>query len=268
MKTNDNIFGSTYGLWRRLQDGQEKIIRFGSYHKRFKNQIRKQNGHEHQCSVMFLFYYFLIQIRPYVKLDELLLTRCANIHDVPEGISGIDTPAPTKKDEDDLGEYIIFRRLYKPLGRKVWIEMQRAFLLQFALKNPSCFPAEARRVMKESQEKNYYEALFFDGVQRMDYLYYAYECYQECGISILMREVTQNQFHILEDIAYKLPGFSQIVWTPKVRRYFKTFISGGKNNHWQNWKENVAKLNITAQKTSNRPREQRELLPVLEHLHD
>ncbi|HEY4503612.1 MAG TPA: hypothetical protein VJJ28_00680 [Candidatus Paceibacterota bacterium] len=263
MKNEGNILGYTYNLWRRLQSGQEKVIRFGKYHERFAGQIREQNGYEHQCSVLFLFTYFLIHIRPYIKLDELLLTRCASIHDVAEGISGIDLPAPSKTDNDDLKEYHIFTRLYRPLGKEMWDEMQRAFLLQFALKNPSCFPPEARRVMEDLSAKNCHEALFFDGIQRFDYLYYAYECKQERGISTLVKEVTENQFHLLENIAKELPGFSKVVWTTKVRNYFRAFLSKQEDG------EGIGAIHEEATSNTDTLQHSRmELFPALQHHHD
>ena len=220
MKTKKCILGPTFDVWSRLQHGQEKIIRFGIYHKRFPHVLRKQNGHEHRCSVGFLFMESMIKIRPFIKLDELLLTRCIELHDVPEGITGIDLPSPNKKDCNDLQEYMVFKELYKPLGRDVWTEARRCFLLQFAVANPKCFPEEARLVMQELYEKHFHEALFFDGVQRLDYLYYAYEGFAVHGNETILNEVSSNQFDRLERISKLLPGFRRVIWTNERRNFF------------------------------------------------
>ncbi|MGC9605422.1 MAG: hypothetical protein ABSF56_01545 [Minisyncoccia bacterium] len=163
-------------------------------------------------------------MRPYCRLDELLLSRCVSHHDEPEGIRIIDLPADIKTDEDDLKEYLVFRRLCGPLGVAVWRELERSFLLQFCLRNPACFPEEARLVMTDLAEHRRNEALFFDGVQRLDYMYYAYECYVEHDIIRILVEVARNQIVELDAIAAELPGFDKVVWTLNLRDYFKGFV--------------------------------------------
>lgn len=217
------VLGHAYHVWRRLQHGQELITRFNKYHARFPEKLRKQNGHEHCCSVGFLFDYYLVQIARYEPLDELLLIRCIKIHDVPEGISGIDKAAPDKKALDDLDEYLIFEKLYKPLGEVIWKEMQKAFLLQFALENPKCFPGDAQEVMSWLTMCKRKEALFFDGVQRLDYLYFAYECWKERRNKTLISEVSHGHTAKLDAVARELPGFEKVVWTPEVRKFFTEF---------------------------------------------
>jgi len=217
------IFEHPYHVWRQLQHGQEKIIRWSVWLEKYPKEIREQNGHEHRCSVGFLFTHSLIKIRPYLKLDELLLSRAIDLHDVPEGILGVDTPAPFKKDENDRDEYLAFEQLFKPLGEETWKELQRCFLLQFALENPVCFPDDARAVMDDIQKIHRNEALFFQGVQSVDYMYYCFECYHERGINDLLVEICPRQVPKLEKIASELPGFKEVVWTPQVKDFFVKF---------------------------------------------
>jgi hypothetical protein len=165
----------------------------------------------------------MIRIRPYCQLDELLLTRCINHHDEPEGIMEIDKPAPLKVDADDLNEYLVFEKLYSPLGLDVWAELRDAFLLQFCLANPACFPEDAREVMSYLALAKRREALFFDGVQRMDYFFYALECYAEHGIMSILIDVARGQIVKLDKIAEELPGFRETIWTPAVEIYFRNF---------------------------------------------
>jgi len=223
MQKTNNVLDPIFPVWFALQHGQEKIVRFGPFHDEFPHKLRKQNGHEHRCSVGFLFMVAMIKIRSYVLLDELLLTRCIELHDVPEGITGIDRPSPSKKAKHDLHEYLVFRDLYKPLGREIWLEARRCYLLQFALTRPTCFPHDARKVMDELHAKNYHEASFFDGVQRLDYLYYAYECHRKHRVTAVIKDVSRNHFVHLEQIAKSLPGFRQTIWTYELSQFFGKF---------------------------------------------
>jgi hypothetical protein len=217
--------GKAHNTWKRLQSGQEKLIRFGRYVEIFGDGIRHQTGHEHRCSVGFIFDLKMVKMRPYCKLDELLLTRCIAHHDEPEGILIRDVPANIKTSKDDLKEYLTFQKLYKALGKEFWKEMQRSFLLQFCLDNPSCFPEDARAIMEELSLTRRNEALFFDGVQRYDYLHYAYECFDKRGITKILADVAENQIERMDEIACELPGFDMVVWTPERRAFFRDFIA-------------------------------------------
>jgi hypothetical protein len=222
----DKPFQRTYGVWLKLQSGQENVIRWGPFlnSPKIGRRIRRQNGHEHRCSVVFLAIRWLIAIRPYVTLDELLVTWCFENHDVPEGISGIDTPAPLKTDSDDLKEYLIFQELCRPLGKSEWLELERSFLLQFAIENPSCFPAHARKVMDALAKEKRNEALFFDGVQRFDYLHYALECLVERNVPDVLATISPRQCEKLDSIAKELPGFSEVIWIPRRAKFFRKLI--------------------------------------------
>ncbi len=222
---NDSVLNPTFSVWRRLQQGQEKIHRFGQHlaNPETGHLLRLQNGHEHCCSVGFLARYYLIKMRQYIELDEALIMNCFRIHDIPEGILLIDVAAHLKVDNDDLNEYLAFEKLMKPLGADVWAEEQRVFLLQFCLINPTCFPADARIVMSKLLKSHGLEALFFDGLQRFDYLYYAYEALIEKEVSSVLAQVAFHQIPHLDRVASKLPGFREAVWTDEKRAFFKKF---------------------------------------------
>jgi hypothetical protein len=222
-RDGNGVLGHPFPVWRMLQDGQEKVIRWSMYRERFPGRLREQNGHEHRASIGFLSACYLVCMRPYVCLDELLLTWSVEVHDVSEGILRIDIPSTRKRAENDLSEYVAFRKYYEPLGKAVWSEMRRAFLLQFALDNPPCFPREARTIMRELAKTKRREALFFDGLQRLDYLFYAYECHVERGVTGVLTEVTRNQYSKLNAVADELPGFGSVVWTPSMRKFFGRF---------------------------------------------
>lgn len=225
-----HVLSPYYRTWRTLQSGhgpngatrpdQSQVIRFNRFLPQHGERMRHQNGHEHRASVCFLATVFMIEMRRYTKLDELLLTRAFSIHDEPEGVIGIDHPATEKKDEHDLEEYLIFERLYKDSGNYVYKEMQYAFLLQFCLKIPQCFPGDAIFVMTMLARNRQTEALFFQGVQMMDYLFYVYEQWIENGISEILDEVSSHQVPKLDCIAAELEGFEEVVWTPERRSEF------------------------------------------------
>ena len=188
--------------------------------------MRKQNGFQHQCSVLHLSNEIPIMLRKYIALDELLIMRCFYLHDIPEGILGEDLPAPTKKQSDDLKEYLAFEKLFKPLGADVWKEYQRAYLLQFILEDFDLFPADAQEVMHELRRQNYSEALTFQAIQMMDYMYYAEDCCENGAVSTVLEEVTVNAIEKLDWIAKRLPGFREMVWTAERRAYFEAYLPG------------------------------------------
>jgi len=221
-------FGYSFFVWRRLQHGQEKIERFNKYFPRFGHLIHHQTGHEHQCSVTFSVDYWMILMRPYVRLDELLLSRDFRSHDISEGITGEDKPGVTKTDKDDRREYLVFEKLMKPLGNEYWKEAQRAFLLQFCLKNPECFPEDARVVMADLAAGNREEALFREGIQEFDYFYSAYEFWVESGVHEILYDVARHYMESLDAIAAELNGFKEVVWTPERRAFFVEFIKSVK----------------------------------------
>ncbi len=223
LKPSPTVLGHTLAVWRSLQDGgQASITRFSGHTRRFGYRIRKQNGYDHLCSVTYLCTQILIELRPYIALDEMLVSWCFQFHDVPEGLLRRDILAPVKKQDDDLDEYLAFERLFRPLGPATWEVLQRCFLLQFVLEKTDIFPVDARAVLDELRKNRLKEALVFDGIQRYDYLFYSEEC-AEVGTSQVLEDVIPNQIPKLDRIARELPGFKEVVWTPQRRSYFKKY---------------------------------------------
>lgn len=226
MNVKNSVLQPAFAVWLKLQSGPEMIIRFGDYvnNPAFGARIRHQNGHEHCCSVGFLSDFYLIKIRKICQLDEALIGRCFRVHDIPEGIIELDVAAPIKTDQDDLREYLTFESLMKPLGSQMWAEQQKAFLLQFCLKNPACFPKDARKIMSKLARTKKNEALFFDGVQRLDYVFYAYECHANHDATMVLEEVLGDQFPKLENIRKQFPEFGKVAWTAQKRKFFSQFL--------------------------------------------
>ncbi len=210
-------------IWLKVQSGQSSIIRFSRYTNKYDKRLRWQNGFQHQASVCFLCMQILIELRPYVSLDELLVSWCFHLHDVPEGLLGRDVLAPNKTEKDDLDEYSAFREHFSTLDKTVWVAMHRAYLLQTALKVPRIFPKDARKIANDLRRHKYFEALAFQGIQVMDYLYYAEECATRNVVEVL-EDVASSALPQLDQIAKKLPGFTKTVWTPERRAYFERYI--------------------------------------------
>lgn len=241
-KDHEDLFAPRVGgalepqcrVWLTLQGGtnhkgddrpnQNKIIRFNRFLSKLGHRMRLQNGYDHRASVQAVATECMIDMSSYVRLDQLLITRAFNHHDEPEGILGVDHPATEKKDVHDLEDYVIFEKLYRSMSAKVWAALQEAFLLQFCLTNPSCFPDDARQVMAWLARDHRHDALFFQAIQQYDYLLYGYDQLVNRGIVEIINEVSRNQMGSLDAMREELPGFREVVWTPERRKIFaKTY---------------------------------------------
>lgn len=214
-----NVFGRSYPVWLALQRGQEKVIRFGQFAHTMP-YIRKQNGHEHNCSVSFLCRAILVALRPFVTLDEAFIMESCRIHDIPEGLLGRDIVGPLKSDEHEREEYEAFRNLFFPLGEDFWNDAHRHFLLQYVRKDHGFLPDDAKAIVQELALDKHMEAAVWDGIERIDYLYYAYECSREHHEQLVIGEVVERQFAKIDEIARLVPGFGPVVWD-KHRVYFR-----------------------------------------------
>ncbi len=226
----DPTFGGLYYLWRRVQHGPEKIIRWKAARKRISG-LRPQSLYAHQVSIKFFARNAIVEMRPYVKMDESLAMGCVDVHDTPEGVRGEDKPAYLKTALDDLAEYETFMELCGGLSTPAWRTFQRQYLLQHALDNPRCFPKDARRVMHELKRNHLNEALFFQGVQMVDYILFGLEGYRERKKPDLVAELATAYRQPLEKIARRLPGFREVVWTKERADFFSSFI--GKSHRFK-----------------------------------
>jgi len=146
------------------------------------------------------------------------------MHDVGEGILGKDTPYIDKSVDRDLEEYLAFRRCYEVLDPVVFDRLHRAFLLQFAQKNPGTFPEDARRIMAEIVKKFPMETFAFDAIERWDYVLYALEQYHERGNEKILVQVLRNQVKHLNILANELPGFGDEIWTWELASWANVFL--------------------------------------------
>ena len=209
--------------WQAPQVGLPEVVRWAQYVA--DGNVRHQNTLQHSLAITILGAMVIAQIRAAsaAELDgELLLTALA-IHDEGEGDLGQDTLWKDKSAKGDLAEYLAFRKRYEMLG-PAWRSLHAAFLLQFCLKNPECFPEDAREIMERLSATHRYEALAFEAIENWDYLLYSFEQYLERGNEKILVQVFRNQAPILNRLAAELPGFAAI-WTPELSAWSKNFLA-------------------------------------------
>lgn len=206
-------FQSLEGCWRDVQSEMQKVTRWDSVRKDWPN-LRLQNDLQHTYGMEGLTIRLLCQLRekfPELKLDETLVLTSVHVHDQGEMRLQSDIPYSLKTDERDLEEYLAYEKhliCETPATAKF---LRRAFLLQFALKNPKCFPDDARELMKDLAANNKNEAHVFDCIERIDYMLFANESWDKDIPYVLVR-VLRNQFEKFEELAGKFPPFKELLW--------------------------------------------------------
>ncbi|MCX6716230.1 MAG: hypothetical protein NT077_04465 [Candidatus Taylorbacteria bacterium] len=213
---NGGHFGHSYRIWRASQLNGD-MTRWGAWCAEFP-ELRKQGIFEHMVSVSWLVDEKSLLMRAAgFELDRELLLRVGRIHDFSEPIRKMDVAATKKKDSDDFKEYLVFEKMFSQYP--LWTVYQEAFLLQTCLRNAECFPAEARAIMARLAVEKKLEALFFKGIEMLDYLYSAYEGTVERGVKEMLPCVSARHVSMLDQIAIEFPGFGQVIWTQQVREF-------------------------------------------------
>ena len=218
-------FGSSYTRWRQWQhDGNDGPTPHTFYRwKKWCDEypvLRIQGIQDHILSFSALVdEKTSVLARSGVKLDQLLLLRCAHNHDLPEPHLQRDVMATKKTDKDDLIEYEKYTDLMRDGDPGRWDELELVYLLQLARKNPECFPKEARSKMARLMETRRNEAWLFPGLEILDYLYYAYEGSYERGVKVMLPCVSTRYVQVLDRIAEGFPPFGEHIWTSAVRAF-------------------------------------------------
>jgi len=210
-------------VWGNAQTLPLKVTRWGRYVDA-DDRLRRQTNLQHCFSVVLLATIVLPRLRSHIdlidgKLDESLVLRAFILHEEGEALLGRDVIWQDKAHIKDLEEYTAFIEQYKALSPFDLKKCQEAFLLQFARKNPECFPVEARCIMRRLFKKSYFEALAFEAIETVDYLLYALECHDDHTDEVVLAHVLRNQIPRLDEFAVLLPGFKVEVWTKKLRKY-------------------------------------------------
>lgn len=207
-------------IWLTTQVIFQGVHRWSRYEDK---GIRTQDVLQHSYSITVLAKIFALKISPYIANfnHDLLLTSFL-LHDHGEGELKRDICFGNKGNGDDLAEYEAFTRRYRKLEDSVFLHLEKAYLLQYALKDKPEFPARAQFIIEHLAVDNYYEALAFEAVELWDYLLYAYEQVNNGCDPTILSDVSRNHWERLNHLAELLPGLFETIWTPVVADAFRS----------------------------------------------
>ncbi|MFA4975377.1 MAG: hypothetical protein WC839_02900 [Candidatus Paceibacterota bacterium] len=232
---NSSIIGKFMPIWISSQEDLSKVIRWADrLNDGIGKRMIRQTTLKHQHSFALFCSASIICLQPHIemafrkKLDANLLKDAVEMHDLGEGLTlKGDIPAPCKTDLDDLNEYLAVEKLYSDMPKIVWNELGYAFLLQFAIKNPSCFPERARILMEKIKKDHYYEALTFQALEKFEYLFYPKWMLKRHPYLLVW--VMRGNLKKYREFAEKLPGFRQEIFTPSLEDWMLNFLEENKN---------------------------------------
>ncbi len=230
-------------VWRSGQIALPQVQRWSKYvHDTETNGTRSQDALQHSYSLVTLGIIFLRLMRPYLEgLDAELVLTALHVHDHGEGELGVDTCYIDKTEEGDLNEYLAFLKRYSRLSDAgTFDHFHRAFLLQFARKNPKSFPPFARAAMKNLRQNYPQEMLAFEALERWDCLLFPLEQFAERGNAKVLVQVLRNQLPHLDRLAQELKGFGIVIWTPAIRAACVDFLDA----HEGEWIERPKKEGV------------------------
>jgi 5'-deoxynucleotidase YfbR-like HD superfamily hydrolase len=204
--------------WKSPQVKLQGVVRW----RKYLNKARRQNTLQHSHSITLLGIMVLAELRSFIDLDEALVLSALALHDVGEGEVGSDTLYIDKTKHGDVNEYLAFRNLYREMKPGVLFSLKKAFLLQFCLSDYSEFPEEAQRIMDSLKKEKKFEALAFEAIERLDYILYAVEQWENGNQKILVQTL-RHQLEKIDSLAENLPGFRKI-WTKKISVWSENFL--------------------------------------------
>lgn len=213
-------------VWIAAQVGLPLVPRWHQHPENDEHGgVRRQNSLQHSHSITRLGEMIMLQLLDHgVEFDDSLMKTAFSIHDEGEGVIGEDTLYKDKTDEQDLAEYVGFLSIYEYLESNIFDYFNRAFLLQFAIKNPVNFPYQARMVMHVLSTVSTRECHLFEAVERFDYIMYALEQYQFRGNEKIFTQTLRNQIPKLNRIVEMTGiGFGKI-WTPEIHSWCQEFV--------------------------------------------
>lgn len=230
---HSSSFTLLYRLWESSQN-LENVFRWSEYYEDgIDKGMKKQSvlSHEHTFSVFAGTAARLLN--PYVfkktgkHLDLLLLETSFKFHDHGEGLLGRDIIAPKKTSQDDLKEYLSFMEHIGDFPSFIKKEYEYAFLLQFALENPFCFPNDARCLMEDINSFHFFEALTFRALEKFEYLIFPMK--NEKKHKYLLTWVIRKQLHMFKEFSEELPGFRDVLFTVEVEEMLLQYLKKNEN---------------------------------------
>jgi len=228
----ENILRQTFGfplhsyerVWKMLQKGHEKVIRWEEYWKNNPNLLRQTNLH-HVGSLMPTAHFVVAHLRAEnPTMDVELILDTALCHEHGEGIIGKDALYHNKTDAGDLEETLAFRRFN--VGDSYYRNrMMKAFLLQYATKKENGFGGHDKIVteLQVLREKNSFEAAVFNAIEKLDYFWYAKMGYEECADVVILTHTLRNQFERLEYYSSNIRGFDRF-WDEETSKTASSFL--------------------------------------------
>lgn len=211
-------------VWELIQTLLKNYRRWGRFqYGELAGLAREQTCLEHVLSITVLARVIIGKLGIWhVFPDRDLLLSAFEVHDLGEAVHAKadgekegDVPYPYKTDNGDLVEFRAYCRVFgrKLVPTKFWLE---AFLLQFCLKNPECFPEGARSIMNKLVQEHRKAALLFAMVEHLDYIAYGYREFQERRFPLVLVSIfAADHFRILDAIAREVDGVSTVIWTPE-----------------------------------------------------
>ncbi len=227
-------------MWEKSQFDLHEVIRWKKYLSDgvATEKMVPQSTLQHTLSFSLFSNMAVMLLSPHVEqssgkpLDEALLQRTFNIHDLGEGLIKRDVLAHEKTAHHDLEEYLAFLENISSLPSQVQQKMKYAFLLQFAIDNPEEFPKDAREMMDEIRDKHYYEMLTFKALERFEYLFYP--IWMEKNHPHLLTWVIRNQLPSYQEFTNMLPGFRQEIFTHSIEKWMYEYLDAHKDLPDQN----------------------------------
>lgn len=218
----DGVWLGISDIWLTTQIIFQGVYRWDKYKE---TGIRPQDDLQHSYSGAILAKIFMLKIDSYnLNLNKDLVMTAFLIHDHGEGELKRDVCWDFKEASDDVKEYYAFTKRYSQLGEEIFAALERAYLLQYALKERPDFPQRAQVILSDLAKNNYYEALTFSAIEIWDYLLYALEQNQVKPNPIILFEVTRNQLPRMNALAEKLPGLKQEIWTEEIVVAFQKIL--------------------------------------------
>ncbi len=218
-----NLVETLLPVWNMSQNELSDVIRWGPYVEK-NPKVWKQSTLQHTLSFSIVANVCVKLLKKHVKLDESLIQTAFMIHDLGEGLTRRDITADNKKDEDDLEEYEAFKKAFDFLPEQIFTQYQKAFLLQFAWKNPECFPYAEKILMGQLNANFQNEVLTFRALESWEYIFYPLEMYKQGVDDGLLVRVLERQLPVLKFMALTLPGFRAEIFTYEFEKLMSNHV--------------------------------------------
>lgn len=219
-----NLIEKLLPLWNMSQRELASVVRWGSFVEE-NPKLWKQPTLHHTLSFSIVASVCVQLLKKHIRLDEGLLQLAFNIHDLGEGLTRRDISVGKKQDKDDLEEYEALKKSFSFLSPKDFRPLQKAFLLQFARRNPDCFDQYERNLMRQLMKSSKNEVLVFNALESWEYIFYPLEMYiQGLDDGGLLFIVLSNQLDKLKMFSRELKGFRQEIFTKSFEEWAEDFV--------------------------------------------